>query len=274
MIVDVNVNLSRWPFRRLPFDKTPELVRKLRQNGVTQAWAGSFDAVLHNDMAAVNARLVAECRRHDSKLLLPVGSINPTLPDWREDLRRCHQVHGMHAIRLHPNYHGYTLGSDACHELCALASKQRLIVQLVLRIEDERSHHPLLQVPTVDTAPLEELVVKHKDLRLIVMNNYGTVRGAALGKLVKSGHVFFEISHSEQVGALEKFVKQVPYERVLWGSHFPFFNLEATTLKFRESRLGDFITKAIQHTNAQQLWDDTQAPRTGHRPRPSDSYPV
>ena len=32
MIVDVNVNLSRWPFRRLPHDDTPALVQKLIDN--------------------------------------------------------------------------------------------------------------------------------------------------------------------------------------------------------------------------------------------------
>lgn len=253
MIVDVNVNLMRWPFRRLPFDDTPKLVRKLREKGVTQAWAGSFESLLHRDMRTVNSRLAAECRQSGVGILVPVGSINPTLPDWQEDLRLCQDAHGMHVLRLHPNYHGYTLDADVCHAVCALANKRGMIVQLVLKIEDERSHHPLLRVPTVDISALEALINKHQGLRLIVMNNYGTVRGAALDRLVKAGHVYFETSHAEQVGAFEKLIKRVPYERVLCGSHFPFFNLEATLLKFQESRIGGFITDAIQHGNAQKL---------------------
>ena len=62
-MIDVNVNVSRWPFRRLPHDETPKLVHKLKACGITQAWVGSFDGLLHCDVAAVNARLVDECRK-------------------------------------------------------------------------------------------------------------------------------------------------------------------------------------------------------------------
>ena len=54
MIIDVNVNLSRWPTRRLPCDETPHLVARLRERGIAQAWAGSFDGLLYKDLAAVN----------------------------------------------------------------------------------------------------------------------------------------------------------------------------------------------------------------------------
>jgi len=253
MIVDVNVNVSRWPFRRLPFDQTARLVTKLRQNHVTEAWAGSFDGLLHRDIGAVNASLATECRTLGGGILRPVGTVNPALPDWREDLRRCQEVHGMHAIRINPNYHGYRLDDVECDTLFQLAGQRRMIVQLALKMEDVRTHHPLLQVPTVDVEPLAALVAKHPTVPLIVMNNYGTVRGDAAARLAATGQVYFEISHAEQVGALEKLVQQVPSERILFGSHFPFFNLEATVLKFRESQLGGVMTEAIQHANARQL---------------------
>lgn len=253
MIVDVNVNLSRWPFRRLPYDDTPGLVRKLQQSGVTQAWAGNFDGLLHRDIGDVNRRLADDCKRQGKGMLLPVGSVNPTLPDWREDLRRCQEEHGMRAIRLHPNYHGYGLDTDLCRELLALAARRNLIVQLALKMEDIRVHHPLMQVPNVDIKPLQSLVERFPKLRLIVMNNYGTLRGDAAAKLAATGQVYFDISHAERVGALETLVRQVPYRRLLFGSHFPFFNLEAALLKFRESQIGGALTAAIQRENAQQL---------------------
>ena len=79
MIIDVNVSLSRWPMRKLPCDELPKLVDKLRACGVTQAWAASFDGLLHKDVGSVNARLVAECRQGPPDLLQPFGTVNPML---------------------------------------------------------------------------------------------------------------------------------------------------------------------------------------------------
>jgi hypothetical protein len=81
MIIDVNVSLSRWPFRRLLGDETPDLVARLREQKVVKAWAGSFDGILHKDIGAVNARLAAECRSHGENVLVPFGVVTPIFFD-------------------------------------------------------------------------------------------------------------------------------------------------------------------------------------------------
>src|SRR5262249_29692396 len=94
-IIDTNVHLFDWPFRRLKYRRAPDLLAKLRKHRVTQAWAGSFEAPLQKNLDAANARLADECRANGGGMLLPFGSVNPVWPDWEEDLRRCHETYKM-----------------------------------------------------------------------------------------------------------------------------------------------------------------------------------
>jgi hypothetical protein len=253
MIVDVNVSLSRWPFRRLPCDETPRLVEKLKKCGVTQAWAGSLDGVLHHDVGGVNARLAEECRRCGDGLLVPFGSVNPMLPDWTEDLRRCCEDHRMPGIRLHPNYHGYGIKEPALVELLTLAEKRGVIVQLAVRMDDVRVQHPLMRVPDVDLGSLRDLLAARPSLRLVVLNGLASLRGASLARVATAGNVWFDIATQEGLGGVSGLLQSVPVERILFGSHFPLFDLEAAVLKMRESELSVSQAAAIGHGNAERL---------------------
>jgi uncharacterized protein len=253
-MIDVNVWLSRWPFRRLPDDEPAELVRRLRGLGVTEAWAGSFDAILHRDLGAVNARLAADCRRHGAGLLRPFGAVDPLLPDWREELRRCHEDHGMRGIRLHPNYHGYALDHPAFADLLGEASRRGLIVQIALKMEDERTLHPLIKsLPTTDPAPLAGLLARAPRPKVVLLNALGNRLGEPLKRLLAAGGIWVDIAMLEGAAGLERLVAQVGHERILFGSHAAFFYSEAAHLKLKESVLTAEQGEAIRQGNAQRL---------------------
>ncbi len=252
-IIDVNVNLSRWPTRRLRGDEAGDLATMLRAHGVVEAWAGSFDGLLHKDLAAVNARLARECRAQAGVRLVPFGSVNPMLPDWEEDLRRCAEEHHMPGIRLHPNYHGYKLDHPAAARLLKLAADRHLIVALALVMEDERMMHPLLRVPPVDPEPLPDLVAQTPGLRLVLLNALGKLRGDALVRLVRAGEVYVEIAMLEGVAGVANLLSQVSPERVLFGSHAPLFYVESAVLKLKESPLTAPQLRAVREENARRL---------------------
>src|SRR5436190_8482483 len=159
-IIDCNVHLFDWPFRKLKYARTEALAAKLRQHRITKAWAGNFEAVLHRQFDAANRRLAEECRSKGEGMFVPIGSVNPGGPDWEEDLRRCHEEHRMAGVRLYPAYHGYGLDHPDFAKLLAETAKRGLLVQIVLRMEDERCHHPALVIGPVDVGPLVEVLKK------------------------------------------------------------------------------------------------------------------
>ncbi|MFO1020901.1 MAG: amidohydrolase family protein [Planctomycetales bacterium] len=257
MITDTNVWLGRYPTRRLPFDDTPTLVARLRENKVTLAWAGSFEMLLHQDMEGVNARLAEECRQHAPNLLLPFGGINPVLPDWEEDVRRCHEVHHMPGIRLTPGLHGYALDNPFVNRLCALASERNLLVQIVVRIDDERTQHPLLKAADVDVKPLIKLLPQYPTLKLMLLNGLHNAGVQAFLSDPSANRVSFDIATLEGVGGIEKTLKRLTPDRLCFGSHFPFFVWESAKLKLQESALPQPILEQITHRNAEALVRET-----------------
>ena len=251
MITDTNVSLSRWPFRRLPGDDPGELVQRLRKRNVSQAWAGSFDALLHEDIAGVNARLAADCRRHGKDFLLPFGAINLRLPDWKEDLRRCAEDHRMPGIRLYPNYQGYHITDPSFPELLRLAAARNLVVQLAVAMEDERTQNPLVRVPEVSLAPLPEILAKTPKLRVQVLNA-NRPAPELMKKLLAAGDIFFDFARTESVHGLSGLMAQAP-ERVVFGSHSPFYYFESALLKVTEAGLDEAQRRAVLSGNAARL---------------------
>lgn len=250
-MIDTNVYLSRWPFRRLFGDEPADLMAKLRQARVEQAWAGSFDALLHHDLGAVNARLAADCRRWGDGLLLPFGCVNPQLPDWKEELRRCLVEHRMNGLRLHPNFHGYRLDDPAPRELLALAAERNIVVQVAAMMEDDRTVHPLVRVAMADLKPLPALCASIKGLRLQLMN-YRGLTPAFVKDLARSGAVYFDFSMIEGVHGLKRLAADVSSERLVFGSYFPFYYHEAASLKVKEAEL----SLSVLAGNARRLLGD------------------
>ncbi|MDB5387586.1 MAG: rane-bound dehydrogenase domain protein [Planctomycetaceae bacterium] len=253
-IIDTNVTLFHWPFRRMPGDETNQLVEKLRSNGVVEAWAGSFEGVFHRDLTAANERLKKACDDAGKTVaLIPFGSINPLLPDWEPDLKSCVEQFGMRGIRLHPNYHGYKLDHPEFVRLLALADERRLMVQIVATLEDERTQPKLMQVPHVDLKPLAELLKPHARLQVVLLNAFRALTIDQAGSLAASGQVFFDIAMLEGVGGIARLAAKVPTERIVFGSHYPLFYFESALFKLRESALAQVQRDLIFTKNARGL---------------------
>lgn len=260
-IVDTNVHLFEWPFRRLKYGRTDALIAKLRKHRITSAWAGSFEAVLEKQLDLVNRQLAEECQAHGDGMLVAIGSVNPAWPDWMADLQECHERHGMPGVRLYPMYHGYGLDHPEFARLLAEAARRKMLVQIVLRLEDERIHHPAVTVEAVDVAPLVGLLKNLPEAKVQLINSAGPLLGKNVAALVKETTVTLDIAATEGNGGVGRLIEgtnysyrgAIPAERLLFGSHAPFFPCESAVLKLFESPLSLPQLRLLMHANAQRL---------------------
>jgi predicted TIM-barrel fold metal-dependent hydrolase len=249
-ITDTHVYLGHWPNRQLSSDNPPILATELRRNGITMAWAGSVDGLFHKDIAGVNQRLAETCGRIRGGLLVPFGTINPTLPDWEDDIRRCHETFHMPGVRLHPTYHGYRLDDPRFVKLLELATTRGLIVQLVAWMETER--HLLLNphVPDADLTPLAEKVALPRSLKLIVTNYLHTSEDQHIGALLRNENVYFDFARVSGTDAISQLINTTSPTRVVFGSGAPLHSVETAAAKLNELKVPPGVRRQIGSANA------------------------
>jgi hypothetical protein len=260
-IVDTNVNLFEWPFRKLKYGETPALVAKLQKHRVIEAWAGSFEALLHKNINMVNERLTTECREKGAGLLRPFGTVNLAWPDWEEDLRRCHETFNMPGVRIYPGYQPFDLSHPGLKGLVAATRERGLLLQIVFGMEDPRVHHPIITVGSVLATPLIDVLKTEPQAKVQMLHFSGNIQGTDLRALMTGTSATIDISRWEGNGAIGRMIgtapgsqgARVPVERVLFGSHAPYFPIETALLKLIESPAGTEQLNAIMQGNARRL---------------------
>ncbi|HEX8041046.1 MAG TPA: amidohydrolase family protein [Chryseosolibacter sp.] len=267
-IIDTNINLLDWPFRKLKYGNTEALVSKLRRHHVTQAWAGNFEALFHKDINGVNIRLAQECRKAGDGMLLPFGTVNLAWPDWEEDLRRCHELHRMPGVRIYPIYQTFDLNHPDFSKLVSQATENGMIIQIVGDMEDIRHHHPIVEVREVNLTPLVDIMKAIPAARIQLLYWNHRVSGKLLEQLAKETHVYFDTSRVEGVGEVGHLIEgkswggsagpSIPADRLLFGSHAPYFPVETSIIKLFESPMTLDQMTAIMNGNARRFLPSTR----------------
>jgi predicted TIM-barrel fold metal-dependent hydrolase len=249
-LIDTHVYIGNWPLRRLSAEMPAALVAQLRRAKVTQAWAGNFDGVFHKDVHGANSRLVKMCREAGNGLLMPIGTVNPMLPDWEEDLRRCHESFKMPGIRLHPNYHGYALDEPRFIRLVELAATRGLFVQIVAQLDNVGKRNLTPRILRVDLAPLSKIAHQIGHVRLLIA---GTVLKDvdSLDHLLKKSKTYFDCAQAVEAEPFRKLVNRVSAERVVYGSAAPLKNI--TPIEHLRNDLAVPQVRAVSSGNAQRL---------------------
>ena len=155
----------------------------------------------------------------------------------------------MPGVRLHPNYHGYTLDDPRFLKLLNLATEAGCFVQIAVSMEDSRTQHPQLVVQDVDLAPLADVLERVPGSRVQFLNF--KPHGPIFERLAKTTDVMFDTARVDGTDGIPKLVRSLPAGRVLFGTHAPFLIPEAALIRVHESgQLDDKALRAVYAGNA------------------------
>ncbi|MFC1479071.1 amidohydrolase family protein [Planctomycetota bacterium] len=247
MIIDTNMWLGQWPFHAKT-DITPARLQELlRKEGIGKALVASRESVLIDDPENKNMDLLSQTKKLPD--LLPVITVNPSLPNWKDKMP-VYIEEGIKAVKLFPNYHTYSLSEPFVRELMNICGNEGILPILQMRLEDERSHHPSCIVPGVAADEIIASAHACPDVQLAVSCPYFD---EAVSLVQETKNIHIDIAFTERLHTIPSLCKQIPAERILFGSHTPFLYTRAALMKAEDPDISNSDRKLITHKNITSL---------------------
>ncbi len=167
----------------------------------------------------------------------------------------------MPGLRIYPGYQPFDLDHVGMASLVKMTAERGLILQVVFGMEDPRVHHPIINVGPVTFAPLLKAMKSTPDAKVELLHFPGSPQGDALSQFMSLPNTVMDISRLEGNGAVGRLIgsitglpsARVPVERIVFGSHVPYFPVETAILKLIESPLDVRQLQGIMQGNARRL---------------------
>ena len=243
-IIDANVGLGHWPFRKLLVETADELHAELARAGIGEALVYSLNAVFYKDVQRGNRELEM---LSDAGWARVCAVIDATRPGALEDLRECVEGLGACAVRLFPGYHCYAL--DAPSVAAFLDDVQDawpgMPALVTVRLEDERLHHPMARVAVPALEPVAALARRLPQMPIILMG----ARVGEVGPTIETASVRYDISRMTAQEFLPTALETIAPDRLIFGTNLPLFTPECAVLKVSEADAEPAVKERIFHRN-------------------------
>ncbi len=255
-IIDANVYLGEWPFRKMRYNSIHGLMALMNRCGIDKAVISPLEGVFYHakNLSAVNTGLATIIKENPDRWI-PFYTINPGFPCWQDDLDYCKEDLKAEGIRLYPNYHGYSINSKQASDLIESSGRKGLPVNISVRFEDERVHHPLVKVPPIPIEELGEAISSFPNATFILSGIRLSEIETLKNKYKELKNYYIEISYIQTpFRCFERLVDLVGAEYVLFGTGMPYWYPEAALLKVKTGLVNDEVKKRVLGINLLDLF--------------------
>ena len=165
MIVDVNVFVGSYPFRRVPGSALGHVAESMARLGIDQGWVSHLPSVFWRDPMEGNDWLLKATS--DVMAMVPVPAIHPGLPGWEAELDRVVRL-TIPAVRCDASFYGLDPVGEEVHALVRACAGHHIPLLTAVRLEDGRQRHPHDRAPELAAADVRSWLRADAGLRLVV----------------------------------------------------------------------------------------------------------
>ena len=253
---DTNLILGPCPFRSIP-SSVEELEKLKGRAGLQRAVASGFRSLLYYDtLSGLEEDLV-----HYASLrtwLYFYATLDPCFPQMERGVRRAAVDERIAAVRLLPGLHHYELDAPEVDDLMAAAQAERVPVNLMARIFDDRIAPQYVQQTVPKPEHVAAFLMRHRGVKIALSMFYFTELRALKLDWHALPHVYVDFGCSKpNVASLDALEKVFPIARAFFGTGAPFYYWAGSRLGLEGAEMSVETKRAIMADNARSFfaWD-------------------
>ena len=173
---------------------------------------------------------------------IPAFAVRPDYKQWKTIKAQ--------VVALYPSFHCYKLTDPETLEMAKDLAGRGIVLHIILREEDERSHHLRAMVPRIDPAEIEAFADALPEAKIVLIN----AMGGELNLIAKHANLYGEMASFEPYDVTAA-LAGLPGDRLLFGSHSPLYCTTAALWKLeRADNLDRDLIARIHSGNAAKLY--------------------
>ena len=244
-VIDCHGHLGRWQLVHMAKNRVEEMIETMDRLGIDTLCLSPFLGCFC-DFQRGNDLLADAVRRYPDRLIGQM-TVNPHYADQvRAELERCEREHGVRMLKIHPFCHEYPANGEGYRALWEYAHEKEKVV-LTHTWESDKNCGPGL---------FGEIAAKYPKAKIILAHAAGTQEGCRQTIEVVRAHdnLFLDTATSHlHVGMIERFVREVGADRVLFGSDIPLLEPAAQLGRIAYAKITEIEKEMILGLNAKRL---------------------
>jgi predicted TIM-barrel fold metal-dependent hydrolase len=247
-VIDCHGHLGNWQLVHMAKNTAEHMLQTMDRLGIDKLCLSPFWGCFC-DFRRGNDQLGETIERYPDRFIGQM-TVNPHYPyEIRTELQRCDSKYGVQMLKIHPFCHDYPVHGAGYRGLWEYADENELVV-LSHTWESDKNCGPGL---------FGKIATRYPGTNIILAHAGGTQEGCrqTIEVLKQHGNLYLDTATSKlHIGMIERFVREVGADRVLFGSDMPLLEPAAQLGRIAYAKIKEAEKEKILGLNLKKLLEE------------------